>query len=99
MYMATLQPEQKLENDRIQRGVSEVVNAALETPLREPIVDAVEEKTELHEPRTPMGEEMGEGESENSRFIQLIQGATGFAVVFVLLYAALRALETGSEDR
>ncbi|WP_440771612.1 hypothetical protein [Natronorubrum sp. DTA28] len=94
-----------LENDLIQLLVSEAVRAGLETPLRDPILEAVDETVPLDERRddgsttddevTVSNEPTADEEPDTggkSRLTMAVQGLTVFVVLFVVLYVAFRYL-------
>ncbi|MCU4752525.1 hypothetical protein OB919_11075 [Halobacteria archaeon AArc-curdl1] len=90
-----------LENDLVQLLVTEAVKVGMESPLRGPILDAIEESTgETLEPIEGMtGEGLDatnqddtSGTKEKSRLTKVVQGGTGFIVMFVVLYVTLRRL-------
>ena len=83
-----------LEHDSVQRLTKEAVKAALESPLREPILEAVEDRTgSAIEPPAENGTVEPE---EKSHTTKAIQGGIVFVVMFVVLYVTLRRL-TGDE--
>lgn len=98
--MNTNPRELDLEHDVVQWLVREAVRAGMESPLREPILAAVEETTD--EAETASGEdsstedEAGEAGGK-SRAIKAIQGLAVFVVMFVVMYASLKRL-TGDDE-
>jgi hypothetical protein len=98
--------ESKLERESVQWLAREAVKAGLESPLRESILEAVEERTDEEETTPRDGEETApEGEKgdeddepgEKGRLTKAVQGLVAFVVMFVLLYTILRRL-TDDED-
>jgi len=98
--------ESTLEHESVQWLVREAVKAGMESPLRDSILEAVDETTDEEE-TTPHEEEgtAPEGENEDdddeagekSRLTKAVQGLVVFVVTFVLLYTTLRRL-TDDED-
>ncbi|MFP8891158.1 hypothetical protein ACLI4U_15525 [Natrialbaceae archaeon A-CW2] len=102
-----------LENDLVQWFATEAVKVGMGSPLRDSILEAVEEttgETLETDPRTPetdpdRAEEPLEeadtddsvAEEEKDRLTMLLQGGTVFLVLFVVLYVVLRRL-TRSES-
>ena len=83
--------EDPLEHELTQQVVKETVTAAMESPLREPILDAMEESGAVKR-EEPEPEEPG-----SSRAKKAIQGLTVFAVMFGVGYFVLRKLTGGEE--
>ena len=91
------------EHDLVQLLTKEAVKVGLESSLREPILEAVEERTSESIEATSE-EDTAEANNGNdvpqakqkSRFTKVIQGGTVFIVMFVVLYVTLRRL-TGDE--
>ncbi|WP_331233844.1 hypothetical protein [Natronorarus salvus] len=93
--------ESGLERESVQWLVREAVKAGMESPLRDSILEAVDETTEEEE-TTPHEEEErptgGEDEpGEKDRLTKVVQGLVVFVVMFVILYTTLRRL-TDDED-
>ncbi|WP_440764465.1 hypothetical protein [Natronorubrum sp. DTA7] len=93
--------EVDLEHELVQRLALEAVRAGLETPLREPILEAIDETTAepLYERRdddsTADDESAVDAVSDTgskSRLRMAAQGLIVFAVLFVVLYVAFRVL-------
>ena len=95
--------ESDLERDVVQFVTKEATALALDTPLREPILGAVEERTDVD--RTDGAEPTAGDEAveptgtteESSTLTTLVQGLVGFVVMFVVLYLVLRKV-TGDAD-
>ena len=97
-----MMPTIDLEDPLVQRIVEEAVRAGLESPLREPILEAVEGTTggsveePSREPVEPADEERPEvdatGDGEKRRTTKAIQGLVVFVTMFVVLYITLRRL-------
>ena len=83
--------EDPLEHELTQQVVKETVTAAMQSPLREPILEALAESGEVRRAEEEP-EEQGSG-----RVKKAIQGLAVFAVMFGLGYFALRKL-TGEEE-
>lgn len=83
-----------LENDVIQLLVTEVVKAGLESPLRDPILEAVEVTIDEGSDTTVENRDEDEptATKEKSRVTKAIQGGIVFIVMFVILYVTLRRL-------
>lgn len=92
-----------LESERIQKIVQNAVTVAMESPLREPILEAVEESTGAateragDEPTADGEPDATAGDAETgadgkSRLVKLVQGAVVFAVMFVVLYVVFSRL-------
>lgn len=83
--------EDPLEHELTQQVVKETVTAAMQSPLRDPILEALEESGEVRqtekEPEAP----------GSSRLKKAVQGLTVFAVTFGLGYFALRKLTGDGE--
>ncbi|MFP8957535.1 hypothetical protein ACLI4Y_12455 [Natrialbaceae archaeon A-CW3] len=88
--MATAVEKLDLENDLVQLLVTEAVKAGMESPLRDPILDAVEETT--GDVIEATNEDEAAGAREKSRLTKVVQGGTVFIVMFVVLYVTLRRL-------
>ena len=84
------------ENELVQLLVTETVKAGMESPLRDPILDAVEETTGKDFEAT--GEDEASGTREKPRFSKVVQGGTVFVVMFVVLYVTLRRLTGDDSD-
>ena len=95
-----MKPNIDLEDPLVQRLVEEAVRAGMESPLREPILEAVEGTT--GEPAEPADEERpgvdATGDGEKSRTTKAIQGLVVFVTMFVVLYITLRRF-TDDEPR
>ena len=100
--------ESDLERDVVQFVTKEATALALDTPLREPILGAVEERTDVDRSdvnRTGDADPIAEGDAveptgtteESSKLTTLAQGLVGFVVMFVVLYLVLRKV-TGDAD-
>lgn len=94
--MATAVKKLDPENDLVQLLVTEAVKVAMESPLRDPILDAVEETTGYDLEAT--SEDEGSGTREKNRFTKVVQGGTVFIVMFVVLYVTLRRLTSDEPD-
>lgn len=92
--MATAIEKFELENDLVQLLVREAVKVGMESPLRDPILDAVEDTT--GDPLEATSEGDASTSMEKSRLTKVVQGGTVFVVMFVVLYVTLRRL-TGDE--
>lgn len=88
--MATAIEKLDLENDLVQLLVMEAVKVGMESPLRDPILEAVEETT--GESLEATNEDDTSGTKEKSRLTKVVQGGTVFVVMFVVLYVTLRRL-------
>jgi hypothetical protein len=88
--MVTAVKELDPENDLVQLLVTEAVKVAMESPLRDPILDAVKETT--GDDLKATSEDEGSGAREKNWFTKLVQGGTVFIVMFVVLYVTLRRL-------
>lgn len=88
--MATAIEKLDLENDLVQFLVMEAVKVGMESPLRDPILEAVEETT--GESLEATNEDDTSGTKEKSRLTKVVQGGTVFVVMFVVLYVTLRRL-------
>jgi hypothetical protein len=86
--MATATEKLDLENDLVQLLVTEAVKVGMESPLRDPILEAVEETT--GEVLEATSEDDTSGAKEKSRLTKVVQGGTVFVVMFVVLYLTLR---------
>lgn len=92
-----------LEHDLVQLLTKEAVKAGLESSLREPILEAVEERTSESIEATS-DEDTAEASNRNdvpqakekSHLSKVVQGGAVFIVMFVVLYVTLRRL-TGNE--
>lgn len=88
-----------LEHDLLQLLVSEAVRPGLETPLRDPILEAVAETTgdppEARRDDTEPTAEEGTGSGGKSRLTMVGQGLTVFGAMFAVLYVALSYLLDG----
>ncbi|WP_418282115.1 hypothetical protein [Halorubrum sp. DTA98] len=78
------------EHDFVQLLTKEAVKAGLESPLRDSILEAVEE--EASSAVETASEDDTSETKEKSRLIKVIQGGTVFIVMFVVLYVMLRRL-------
>ena len=89
-----MKPGIDLEDPMVQQLVEVAVRAAMESPLREPILEAVEETT--GEPVEAADEERlgadGTEDGEKSRTTKAIQGLLVFVSMFIVLYITLRRL-------
>jgi len=91
-----------LENDVVQLLVTEAVRTGLETPLREPILEAVEgtgdefsdESTAVPSEAQPTDGTAADTSDTGgkSRLTMALQGLAVFVVLFVALYVTLRFL-------
>ncbi|USZ71413.1 hypothetical protein [Natronosalvus halobius] len=92
--MATAIEKLDVEHDLVQLLVTEAVKVGMGSPLRDPILEAVEETT--GESLEAIEETINEGNTsdtkEKSRLTIVIQGGTVFIVMFVVLYLTLRRL-------
>ena len=94
-----------LEHDLVQLLTKEAVKAGLESSLREPILEAVEERTsESVEAvsKDDTAEASGGNDvpqaKQKSRLSKVIQGGTVFIVMFVVLYVTLRRLTSDGAE-
>lgn len=92
-----------LEDELVQLIVRELVEAGLDSPLRETIIEAVE--GEVDRPSELIGDrhkdsdqesdktiEEPTAEPEHSHLTKLVQGGTVFVIMFVILYFIFRQL-------
>jgi hypothetical protein len=86
--MVTATEKIDLENILVQLLVTEAVKAGMESPLRDPILEAVEATT--GEALEATSEDDASGSREKSRLTKVTQGGTVFIVMFVVLYVTLR---------
>ncbi|UTF52288.1 hypothetical protein [Natronosalvus rutilus] len=94
--MATVTEKIDLENDLVQMLVTEAVKAGMESPLRDPILNAVEEST--GESLKATSEADTSGTEEKSRLTRVLQGGTVFIVLFAVLYITLRRVTSDESD-
>lgn len=96
-----MKPEIDLQHELVQLLVEEAVRLGLQSPLREPILRAVEEPTE--ERVEPVGQEQPESDAsengEKRRTTKAVRGLTVLVVLFVLLYIAIKRSPTDDEMR
>lgn len=92
-----------LDHNLVQLLTKEAVKAGLESPLRESILEAIEETDSNAVERASEGESVAPANeddtperTEKSCLTKAIQGGIVFIVVFVVLYVTLRRL-TGDE--
>ncbi|MFP9193053.1 hypothetical protein [Natronosalvus vescus] len=99
--MASTIEKLDLENDLVQLLVTEAVKVAMKSPLRDPILEAIEgtagETREAIEGTAgetleATDEDEASVTREKSRRTKVIQGGTVFVVMFVVLYVTLRRL-------
>lgn len=85
--------------DRIHQAVKEVVRIGLESQLREPILEAVEEAG--GEPGYQSTNERTQDETaipKKSQITMIVQGLAVFIVMFVTLYVILQKLTSGENQ-
>ncbi|MCU4744658.1 hypothetical protein OB955_20425 [Halobacteria archaeon AArc-m2/3/4] len=92
--MATAIEKLDVEHDLVQLLVTEAVIVGMESPLRDPILEAVEETTgeSLEAIEETTNEGGTSGTKEKSRLTKVVQGGTVFVVMFAVLYLTLRRL-------
>lgn len=98
--MSTNSDQLDLEHELLQWLTRELVRGAMESPLREAILDAVEEATdEAAITRSDSSSTDGEtaDPGEKSRIVRAAQGFIVFMVMFVVLYVSLRRLTSDEE--
>lgn len=85
--------EDALEHELTRQVVKETIGVAMESPLREPILEAVEEAGEA----STAGE--APTDSGTGRFTRGLQGLAVFVVTFAVMYVTLRRLTGEREER
>lgn len=78
-----------IEHEIVQYAVREVVKMGLESPLREAILQAVDDVSD-EQIEVPTAEPSGE--QEKGTLTMVLQGGVVFAVMFVVLYSTLRRI-------
>lgn len=94
-----------LDHDPVQLLTKEAVKAGLESPLRESILEAIEEADSSAvemasegEPVESVNEDNIPERTEKSRLTKVIQGGIVFIVMFIVLYVTLRRLTSDEAD-
>ena len=94
-----MKPGIDLEDPMVQQLVEMAVRVGMESPLREPILEAVEGTT--GEPVEPDEDELPEADTsrdgEKRRTTKAIQGLVVFVTMFVVLYITLRRFTDDEE--
>lgn len=100
--MNTIVDDLDLEHDLVQWIVEEAVRMAMATPLREPILAAVEgstdESVDAVADRSTGDDHQDTAAQGKSRVTTAAQGLVVFAVIFVTLYVLLKRLTGGGEE-